>query len=74
VDNERSYQWLKFEDVKGETESMIVATQEQMASKTTLKIKFLRKKLTVNADYVNNIKKLLTTLPKDASFWQRMST
>jgi hypothetical protein len=40
VDNERSYQWLKFEDVKGETESMIVAAQEQTASKITVKIKF----------------------------------
>jgi hypothetical protein len=53
---------------------MIVAAQEQTASKITVKIKFWRKKLTVNADYVNNMKKLLTTLPKDASFWQRMST
>jgi len=40
VDNERSYQWLKFEDIEGETENMIVAAQEQTASKTTVKIKF----------------------------------
>jgi len=52
---------------------VIVADQDQTASKTIVKIKFWRKKLTVNAGYMNNTKKLLTTLPQDASFWQRMS-
>ena len=74
MDNERLYRWLEFEDIKGETESKKMAAQDQTPSKTSLKIKFLRKKLTVNAGYVNNMKKLLTTLPQNASFWQRMST
>jgi site-specific recombinase XerD len=29
MDKEQSYQWLKFEDIKGETESTIVAAQDQ---------------------------------------------
>jgi len=40
VDNERSYHWLEFEDIKGETESMKVAVQDQTAFKTTVKIQF----------------------------------
>ena len=40
VDNEWSYCWLQFEDIKGETESMRVADQGQTASKTIVKIKF----------------------------------
>jgi hypothetical protein len=52
---------------------MEVAAQDQTISKTMVKIKFWRKKLTVNAGYVRNVKKLLTTLPQDASFWQRLS-
>jgi hypothetical protein len=74
VDNEWSYRWLEFEDIKGEKESKKVAAQDQTQSKTSLKIKFLRKKLTVNAGCVNNMKKLLPVLPQDNSFWQIMST
>ena len=62
VDNEQSYHWLKFEDIKGETEGMIVVAQGQRASKTIVKIKFWRKKLTVNAAYVNNMKKSIDHL------------
>jgi hypothetical protein len=32
VDKEQSYRWLKFGDVKGETESTIVAAQDQAIS------------------------------------------
>jgi hypothetical protein len=61
VDNEQSCRWLKLGNIKGEAESTIVAAQDQAISKTILKITFLKKKLTVNAGYVNNMKKLLTT-------------
>jgi len=40
VDNERSYQWLKFGDSEGETEIRIVAAQDQILVKTILKIEF----------------------------------
>jgi hypothetical protein len=58
VDIEQSYRWLKSDDIKGEAESTIVAAEDQ---ETILRIKFLRKKLRVNAGYVNNTKKPLTT-------------
>jgi hypothetical protein len=32
VDNEQSYPWLKFGKIKGETESIIVAAQDQAIS------------------------------------------
>ena len=46
---------------KGETESTIVAAQDQEISTNYFKNKILKKKLRVNASYVNNMKKLLTT-------------
>jgi hypothetical protein len=32
VDNEQSYRWIKFGDIRGETESIVVATQDQAVS------------------------------------------
>jgi hypothetical protein len=61
VDKEQSYRWLKFRDIKGETESIIVAAQDQAVSTNYFKRKILKKKLKVNADYVKNTKKLLAT-------------
>jgi aminoglycoside phosphotransferase len=43
VDNEQSYRWLKFGNIKGETESIIVAAQDQAILQTILKIKFERR-------------------------------
>jgi hypothetical protein len=57
MDKEQSYRWLKFGDIKGETESTIVAAQDQAISTNYFK----RKTLKVDADYVKNTKKLLTT-------------
>jgi hypothetical protein len=57
VDKEQSYRWLKFGDIKGETESTIVAAQDQAISTNYFKRKILK----VDADYVKNTKKLLTT-------------
>ena len=42
VDNEQSYQWLKFGDIKGETESKTVAAQDQAISAKYLKNKILK--------------------------------
>ena len=61
MDIEQSYRWLKSGDIKGETESIIVAAQDQAINKTILRIKFWSMKLRVNAGYVSNMKKLLTT-------------
>jgi hypothetical protein len=42
VDKEQSYQWLKLEDIKGETGSTIVAAQDQAISTNCFKRKILK--------------------------------
>ena len=61
LDIEQSHRWLKSGDIKGETESTTVAAQNQAISTNYFKNKIWRKKLRVNAGYVNNMKDLLTT-------------
>ena len=62
VDIEQSYRWLKSGDIKEETESTIVAAQNQAINTNYCKKKKIwTKKLRVNAGYVSNMKKLLTT-------------
>ena len=61
MDNEQWCQWLKFGDIKGETESTIAGAQVQAISTNSFKIKFWGKEVTVNAGYVNNMNRLLTT-------------
>jgi len=61
ADNEPSYRWLKFGDIKEETESTIRAAQNKAIRKNYFKNKLGRKKLTANDGYVNNMKKLLPT-------------
>ena len=38
VDNEQLHRWLKFRDIKGETESTVVVTQDQAVSTKYLKV------------------------------------
>ena len=38
VDNEQSYRWPKFRDIKGETESTVVVTPDQVVSTKYLEI------------------------------------
>ena len=44
VDNEQTYQWLKFGDIKEETESTVVADQDQTLSKNYCKNKMLERR------------------------------
>jgi hypothetical protein len=60
VDIEQAYRWLKSGDIKGQTESTIVAAQDQAISTNYFKNKIF-KQLRLNAGYVSNMKKLLTT-------------
>jgi hypothetical protein len=43
VDKEQSYRWMKFGDIKRETESTIVAAQDQAVSTNCFKRKILKK-------------------------------
>jgi len=45
VDIEHSYGWLKFGDIKGETESTLVAAQAQAISTNYFKDKILKKEI-----------------------------
>jgi hypothetical protein len=45
VDNEQPYRWLKFENIKGETESTIVASQDQTISTNYFKNKILKEEV-----------------------------
>jgi len=45
VDIEQSYRWLKYADIKGETESTIMATQDQAISTNYFKNKILKKEI-----------------------------
>jgi hypothetical protein len=40
INKEQSYRWLKFGDIKGETESVIMATQDQAISTNYFKKQF----------------------------------
>jgi hypothetical protein len=45
VDKELSYRWLKFGDIKGETERTIVAAQDQAISTNCFKRKILKEEI-----------------------------
>jgi hypothetical protein len=45
INKEQSYQWLKFGDIKGETESVIMAAQDQAISTNYFKKKVLKQEI-----------------------------
>jgi len=61
VDIEQSYRWLKSGDFKGETESTIVASQDQTISTNYFKKKILKEEIDTKCRYESNMKKLLIT-------------
>ena len=64
VDIEQSYRWVKSGHIKGETESTIVAAQDQAISKNCFRNKIIKEEIESkcrNASSVSNTKKLLTT-------------
>jgi len=53
---------------------MMMMMMMMMIIQTALRKKFWKKKLKVNADYVKNTKKLLTTQYQNIPLWQRRNT
>jgi hypothetical protein len=45
MDEEQLYRWLKFGDIKGETESTIVITQDHAISSISFKNKILKEEM-----------------------------
>ena len=62
VDVEQSYRWLKSGDVKGETESTIVAAQDQAISTNSFKNKILKEEIESKCQSRNNMKLLTLNL------------
>ena len=52
VDTEQSYRWLKSGDIKGETESTIMAAQDQAISTNYLKNKILKEEIESKCRFV----------------------
>ena len=61
VDIEQSYRWLKSGDIKGETESTIMADRNQTISTNYFKNKIIKEEIESKCRLCSNMKKLLTT-------------
>ena len=61
VDKEQSYHWLKSGDIKGETESKIVAAQDQTIRTNYFKNNILKEEIESKCRLCKQHKKLLTT-------------
>jgi hypothetical protein len=61
VKKEQSSRLLKFGDIEGQTESTIVALRDQAINANYFKKK-IRKKNRINAEYLSNMNKILTTM------------
>ena len=71
VDIEQSHRWLKYGDIKGETESTIVAAQDQGISTNYFKNKILKKEIESKCRLCKQHEETIDDLPQDAPFWRR---
>jgi hypothetical protein len=64
----RSYRWIKFGDIKGETESTILAAQDQAISTNGFRNKIMKEDTDSKCQLCKHVE---TTeyLTKDAPFW-----
>jgi len=63
----------EFGDIKGETESTVVAAQDQALSTNCFKKNILKEETESKCDYVKNTKNLITTSHQDVPFLQIMN-
>ena len=61
MDIEKSYRWLESGDIKGETESTIVADQDQAISTNYFKNKVLKEEIKSKCRLCKQHEELLTT-------------
>ena len=73
VDIEQSYRSLKFVDIKGETESTIVAAQDQAIKKNYIKNKLLKEETDSECRLCKQ-REATTDHLTYASFWRKMNT
>jgi hypothetical protein len=74
VGNEQSYQWLKFGNIKGETESTIVAAQDQAISTNYFKNKILKEEFDSKCWLCKKHEETIDHLTSGCPIWQRMNT
>jgi hypothetical protein len=72
VDIEQSYCWLKSGDIKGETESTIVAAQDQAISTNYFKNKILKEEIESKCRLCKQQEETIDHLT--SGFWQRTNT
>jgi len=74
VDIEPSYRWLKSGNIRGETESTIVAAEDQGISTNYFKNKILKEEIESKCRICKQDDETidqLKTWPQDAPFWRR---
>jgi len=71
VDIEQSYCWLKSGDIKGETESTIVAAQDQAISTNYFKNKILKEETESKCWLYKQYEETIDHLISGCPFWQR---
>ena len=71
VDIEQSYRWLKSGDIKGETESIIVAAQEQAISTNYFKNKIFKEETESKCRLCKQHEETTDHLTSGCPFWRR---
>ena len=71
VDIEQSYRWLKSGDIKGETDSTIVAAQDQAISTNSFKNKILKEETESKSRLCKQHEETIDHLTSGVPFWQR---
>ena len=71
VDIEQSFRWLKCGDIKGETESTIVAAQDQAISTNYFKNKILKEEIVSKCRLCKQHEGTIDHLLRDPPFWGR---
>jgi len=71
VDIEQSYRWLKSGDIKGETESTIVAAQDQAISTNYFKNKILKEEIESKRWLCKQYEETIDHLTSGCPFWRR---
>jgi len=66
--------WLSRGDLKEETESEIIAAQDQALQTKYHATNYYKQKQTANADTVNNLTRLWNTSYQHAQYWQKNNT
>ena len=71
VDIDQLYRWLKYGDIKGETESTIVAAQDRAISTNYFKNKILKKEIESKCRLCKQHEETIDHLTSDTPFWRR---